>query len=273
MLRIHWGTKPVSQVASIIGRTPLATYQRASKIGIGAGCPQGFEPLCRAAERHGIDTKTMRRILWWNRVHVYPASVPPGYSGRRHVVEPCDVDEAMARWLEHETPKQAADRTGFDEHTMRRMLRAATAAGRIPDTEPATGKHWMVPKVHADMLVADRLRAESAAQACVRVGISYPTLHKYLRAAGVKHGQGVWLDPDVVDRIVAANQPGPTLRGESRRHGIAMTTLRRWLLADGVALRPLDPLAVDHVVAVRFANPSPALRLSLNNSRRMTEAA
>jgi predicted DNA-binding protein (UPF0251 family) len=204
MLRIHWGTKPVANVASIIGRTPIATYLRAGKLGIGAGCPQGFEYLYTAAERHGVDTKTMRRILRWAHVHIWPASVHPGpkSTGRRHVVEPSDVDEAVSRWREHETPKQAADRTGYDQHTMRRILRTAIASGEIPDTDPASGKHWLIHRDVVDALVAKRLRGESAAQAAERVGISYPTLHRWLRDAGIHHGRGVYLDPDVVDRVV-----------------------------------------------------------------------
>jgi predicted DNA-binding protein (UPF0251 family) len=133
------------------------------------------------------------------------------------------VDEAVSRWRELETPKQAADRTGYDHRTMRRILRAAISSGEIPDTDPANGKHWLVPRVVVDALVAKRLRGESAAQAAERVGISYPTLHRWLRDAGIHHGRGVYLNPDVVDRVV-----------EERKAKV---------IADGIAKLPLNRFA------------------------------
>jgi transposase len=206
VLRMHWGARPVAEVATILERSAEAVYQRAGKIGLGLGCPQGFEYLHNAALRVGHDPKTLRRILRWARVPIREASADPKSSNVRHVVEPYEVDEAMALWGEHETPAEAAHRTGFDEHTMRRLLRAAIARGELKDERPASGRHWLVRKSVVDKIVAARLRAESAAQATKRVGVSYPTLHKWLKASGIAHGRGIWLDPDVVDRVVEAKR-------------------------------------------------------------------
>jgi hypothetical protein len=100
-----WG-RDLEEVARTIGRSMLATYERARVLGLGLGVPAGAELLTASARRCGYAVCQLRRILRWAQVRIHD-SVARKKTGRpHHWVEPIDVDEAVAKWLKRDEPKQ-----------------------------------------------------------------------------------------------------------------------------------------------------------------------
>ena len=125
----------LSAIAKHLGRTKATTYWRAQKIGLPLGCPEDFEYLSAAAKRTGYCTSQLWRILGWAGVTVHAAVARPvkSRSGRRmHVVDPLDVDDAIASWLKTETANSAAKRLGISGDRLRARLRQVGVV---------TGKH------------------------------------------------------------------------------------------------------------------------------------
>jgi hypothetical protein len=100
-----WG-KDLAEVSRTIGRSMLATYQRAQILGLGLGRPVGSESLTASARRCGYAVKQLRRILRWAQVRIHDSVTRQKLEGCRHWVEPIDVDEAVAKWLKRDEPKQ-----------------------------------------------------------------------------------------------------------------------------------------------------------------------
>lgn len=132
---------PLSTIARELGRSKLTTYWRAQQIGLGLGCPPGFEYLAGAARRTGFATRTLRRILAAAGVRVRRAVTRGNGGGRpHHIVVPEDVDDAVAAWLDSEPLECAARRLGMTSAALAWRLAAVGVErpGRV-------GKaHWRV---------------------------------------------------------------------------------------------------------------------------------
>ena len=195
-LRVLWGVHPIAKIASQIGRTDHAIYWRAKELGLGLGCPQGYEYISAAAERTGYAVTSLRRILNWAHVHIERAACRPDRASRsKHghvtwIVEPADVDQAIERWHQTETLERAAERYGVCSSVLARLLDDAAARGdkRVPK-RPAFRRHWRIPSTLIDEVMAERSKRESVAAAAERVGVTAPTLAGWLRAAGVSYSR------------------------------------------------------------------------------------
>lgn len=107
-LRWLWGSgNTLPRIAAKLGRTGIACYERARDIGLKCGCPQGSEYVTNAAIRAGVSTVKLRSILERHGVAISRSLSRPYRRGnkcewanwRHHVVDPHDVDEAIAAWV------------------------------------------------------------------------------------------------------------------------------------------------------------------------------
>lgn len=158
-LRLLWGWRSVTGTALELKRTPAATYQRAFLLGLPLGCPQGKEYISAAAARSGYSRKAMAGILARAKVEVR-GSMTLGKAGRRasrHVVDPIDVDDAIAAHMATETVSPAAWKRGVAAEKLQALLEQAG------HRRPARRCRWLVPtKVIDDVVTAYRARAVSA---------------------------------------------------------------------------------------------------------------
>jgi len=149
-LRLLWGD-PIDRVARELGRTVITVYWRAQKLGLGLGCPQGYERLQAAAVRTGFAIASLRMILGWAKVPIRRAVTRFPSDRGSHIVEPVAVDEAVERWLATETPNAAGRRFGTSGETVARHLEVSGL--RIP-RKPCGKRHWRVPSATIDRAMA-----------------------------------------------------------------------------------------------------------------------
>lgn len=209
VIRMHWGIRPATQIASEIDRAPKAVYRRGTELGLGAGAPQGFEYESHAAARAGYARGTFRRILQWANVHIRPAASLPGSVGHDKIVEPQDVDRAVAAWCACEDLEQAAARHGYSPCTIRLWLQEAASRGEIELPARARRKRWRIARSVIDAVVAqhaERRTRETGRDAAARVGVSWNTLRAWLAEAGAVRPSPSAIDSAEVDRIVAAKR-------------------------------------------------------------------
>lgn len=136
VLRFLWETPAtIRELCTHFGRSAQGICRRAVKLGLPPRVPNGFEFLTHAAMRTGFDIKTFRNVLLWARVKIH---IVRRYKLKRKKVKnrkrkffhqcyvnPLEVDEAVGRWMNTETPATAAPRFGVDATTLRRWLRNA----------------------------------------------------------------------------------------------------------------------------------------------------
>ncbi len=208
-LRMAWGIQSVTKLAADLDRTRRAVCNRAEKIGLGLGVPQGFESIYEAALRCGYDRKQIRRILTWAHVCVRPA---PSRSGRTRVriVEPGDVDAAVGKWCAAETLEDAARRAGVSPTAMRDALSLEATRGTIELDRRGPKRWWRLDPSVVDKVIALRWGArESCREAALRHGLHQTTIGRWMAEAGLKtrDGERLWrLDPGEIDRVVAAKR-------------------------------------------------------------------
>lgn len=131
----------IKEIAADLKRTACTTYVRAQKLGLPLGCPDGFEYLSAAAERAGYCTTQLRRILRWAKVTIRRSLGGPTEAARRfHIVDPLEVDDALARWHATEPVQAAARRLGLCGETLARRLRKVG----VKDTRTKKKQHWRV---------------------------------------------------------------------------------------------------------------------------------
>lgn len=204
-LRNLWGSHPVAHVAKMLGRTEATTYWRAQKLGLPLGCPQGMEYLTHAAERTGYQTSQLTRILRWAGVPEYrSASRKTGAARHFHVVDPFDVDEAIAAWLKTETAEFAAKSRGLVTETMVRILEQFGEG--VPPRPKKRKAHWRIPTEVIDAAIAKRDQYETLSEAARRNGIAVWRMWRRAKAAGVERPPGtkLWLiRREDADRLAA----------------------------------------------------------------------
>ena len=191
-LTMLWYEVGVAAIAKRLKRTPIAIYWRAEKIGLQRGCPDGFEYVSTAAARTGFCLGTLWMILKWAEVASRPAMARVlGAKRHFHIVDACDVDDAVDRWLATETIEGAARRTGWSAE---RLIYALTTADVEVPARPGNRKHWRIPTATIDTLVAARAGRETINAAARRLGIPPGTLRGRVARAGVPRTRGrLWL--------------------------------------------------------------------------------
>lgn len=181
-LAMMWGELSLTWIARRLKRTRVATYYRARALGLGCGTPRGMEYVRNAADRAGFALDSLMLVLAWAGVTVRPAMSRPSDSRRRfHIVDPQDVDDAVARWMASETMDAAGKRLGFDGATIARWVERS---GRAPVPRPGARRHWRVPTEIIDQVVAARAKLETLSQSARRLGIDRTALRRRLIAAG-----------------------------------------------------------------------------------------
>jgi hypothetical protein len=102
-LRWLWGNcRSLVDLARQLKRTPSACHARAGLLGLRARCPQGAEPLTRAADRAGFSPPKLVKVLKWAGVPLQRSFARPGLSRglrRQRFVDKYDVDVAVAQWV------------------------------------------------------------------------------------------------------------------------------------------------------------------------------
>lgn len=221
-LRMLWGVHSVAHVARELRRSEGAVYLRAQRLGLGVGCPQGWEYVAGAAERAGFTHPTMWRILRWANVHVRRAMAHPTAPNHRHIVEPADVDDAVADWCKRETIAEAARRVGYNTDTLRIALNHAAERGDIDMGPHRRRQEWRLLPETVDAVVAKRALRETWATASRRTGHSINTLRSWMWRAGFRcqPKSRRWnLKPTDIDRVVAERRLTSTRAGRTKTVG------------------------------------------------------
>jgi len=192
---LGWGHVPLREVAAAIRRTELSVYLRGTRVlGLDTSVPQGFESLSGAARRLGVSERQLREmnaIVGNSRYIRRAVTMPmPGKAPRRFIIEADKADEVMRLWSATETPAMAARRYGFAESTVRAALRLSAARGAVEGIprEPKGTKHWRVPSTVIDAVLTRWVRAETAAAAAARHGVSPHKVARALRKHGLTTG-------------------------------------------------------------------------------------
>lgn len=208
-LKALWGTNTVGHIARALKRSPGTTYWRAQKLGLELGAPRGLEYLTTAAERTGFDRSTLSKVLAWAGVKTMKTSGRPTkkrVAYRYRVVDPFDVDEAIARWLKTEELYPAARARGISGCVLRDwLLEAGVPVGRVLNAGADDWHRRRIESSVIDAVVASRSGKRSLSSEARRVGVPVGTLRGWLlmaRLAGTESKP--WrLDPKDVDRVVA----------------------------------------------------------------------
>jgi hypothetical protein len=149
-LRASWD-RPLSKLSAKVGRTEQAVAQRAQQLGLGLGCPPGFEYLTVAARRTGFDRSSLRMILRWGKVKIHESITANRRPRGRWIVDPEKVDRAVEDWLKTETIEAASRRTGYTAEALTRRLEMCG----LPLPGRPTGKrHWRIPSDLIDEAIA-----------------------------------------------------------------------------------------------------------------------
>lgn len=143
-LRNLWGEYTVETIAKKLNRTTLATFQHAKEIGLKLGAPEGSEYLWHAAKRTGYPVASLRMILKRSGVEMRRTMSRPTPGPKKrpcHFVDPFEVDQAIAAWLQTETLHAGAARRGIHADALERRLRGIEG---VPQ-KPADKSHWRIP--------------------------------------------------------------------------------------------------------------------------------
>lgn len=253
-LREHYQTIGADAVAAKLGRSRVSVMHKAARIGVSthrrwtANDDQHLRALWGTISL-GHVAKTLKR------------TTDATYWRARRLGLPCGSTQGM------EYLTAAATRTGFETTSLRRILRWGGVRLVPTSSRPtkARRRFHMVDPIDVDDAVERWLRTEIIEVAARDRGMSGDTLERWLREAGVgvstvrPAGKGEKphrrVETAVIDRVVAERSKLRSLSSEARRAGVDRSTLRKWLLADGVprARRNwfVDPADVDRVVAAR----------------------
>lgn len=155
ILRLNWNDMSVKLLRRYLpGRTRIAVYERARKLGLSAGTPQGMVSVKALSEdpSWGYDYYKTLRILKSASVGIRSF----GYTGKKRGVRYVELDEAhqaAAEWerrvaeerVGKETPKEAAARLRLREGTLRNWL---SYEGLMPPKRrEVKRKFWALPEV------------------------------------------------------------------------------------------------------------------------------
>lgn len=161
----------------------------------------------------------------------------------------------------------AAERTGFDRATLRKILHWAGVRITKPSRDSkGAWRFGYVDVYDVDRAVEAWLKTEPLNVSARRHGWCAETIRKWLAEAGElppSRGRKCHLRVDiaVVDRVVAEQmrrrEQQLNVSDHARRIGVSASTLSRWLTAAGVErsqFKPwvVDTETVDHVVAERL---------------------
>lgn len=155
VLLLNWNDSSISALKRYLpGRTRIAIYERAKRLNLRAGPPQGMVSVKALSEDAGWGYdyyKTLRMLSAAGiTVRVF------GYAGKKRGVRYVEIDEARraAREWERgiadqrvgkETTKEAAARLHIREETLRGWLRRE---GVVPDITPGRKlRFWALPEV------------------------------------------------------------------------------------------------------------------------------
>ena len=156
VLRLYWNDSSLRTLKDRLpGRTRNAIYERACRLGLRAGTPQGMVSVKSLAKdpSWGYDYYKTLKMLETAGVRVRNFS----YSGKKVGVRYVEVDEARRaaeEWerriaderVGKETVKEAAIRLGIREESLRNWVRAE---GLLPPTAPGRKyKFWALPEVY-----------------------------------------------------------------------------------------------------------------------------
>ncbi|MDP3278604.1 MAG: hypothetical protein Q8Q09_25670 [Deltaproteobacteria bacterium] len=126
----EWGEMSQRNLArELAPHTWYAIRERAKRLGLHMGVPQGRETLNTLAPEFGVDPVTLRKILreaGVQRVRVYPLRRHYGRSCRYHY-ERDDARDAFDAWLALETLAEAARRMGVSYQWLRKRALLTTS--------------------------------------------------------------------------------------------------------------------------------------------------
>jgi hypothetical protein len=217
----------------LAGRTLCGIYERAQKLGLRAGTPQGMVSVSSLANDPGwgYDYYKTIKILQAANIVTHRFSYTSGKKQSRGTlyVEEVDAREAAEEWersiatqrVGKETPKEAAKRLGVRPNVLTGWLTEDGLMGPLRDG--VKRRFWAEPKVY-DAVVAKYRRPprsrpeglECPVDAAKRLGMSYYVLRRWLWEDDVtgkrpkgKRGVMFLAPPEVFDRVCAKRSHPP----------------------------------------------------------------
>lgn len=173
VLRDRWGEVTMGTLRKALpGRTKNAIYERAQRLGLRAGVPQGLVSVKSLSEdpSWGYDYYKTLNLLKAHGVQVRGFSYAGNGRGGVRCVDPHEAREAADAWEKRiadervgkETPKEAAKRVGVREHTIRNWL---TLEGLMPPVSASTKRKFFATpdvfdRIAAKYRVSRRKRSE-----------------------------------------------------------------------------------------------------------------
>jgi hypothetical protein len=145
-------------IRRVMGRSRRSIFEKAKRLGLTLGCPEGFEYLTDAFKRVGVcNSNQMRSILNWAGVKI--RTTLSSEKATTHFVDPFEVDDAMKRWCNAETLRHASRRHRIRPRTLRVLIVEHNAADPGPNKKP----HWRLDPDVVDKLVSEYRKARKGA--------------------------------------------------------------------------------------------------------------
>lgn len=188
LVRLWNSEMSLREIAAHLKRSEVAVYlYGTTRLGLPAGCPDGWEYLTEAARRCGFASKTMRSVLEASKATIRRAlSFPKKSTAKpgskkirlRYIVSPGEVDAAVADWNEREPVQSAARRIGVHRSLLLARLKDAGVARARPLGRPRKNArpYWRVSV--EDIAVALGVEPEDVAAAQRGTPLRLPMAHR-----------------------------------------------------------------------------------------------
>lgn len=158
ILRDQWGELSLRQFAHRFNRTTKGIYQHARLLGIVNAERARSESVTEAAARTGFGRRKLMEIL---RAHRVANPVTTRFTTKNkarpyYLLDPFDVDEAVAAYLETETIGAAARRHDTNNGL---VIRALARVGVKRPASKAKRRHWRLDSATIDEALSARRAA------------------------------------------------------------------------------------------------------------------
>ena len=270
-LKDYWNERQsFSLLLRLPGRTMQGIYDRARKLGLYAGVPQGMVSVKSLSldPKWGYDYYSTIKILKTAGVEIVRLAYTSQKhrAGRRYVDE-TEAQDAAAQWEKNragvETVMQAALRLGMRTPTLWEWLTLeGLVSPKIPGSRGGTGRRFMAPPEVYDRVNAKYRRRyhkvphgqqpppaplwsgfETTRMGCARLGVDPQLFRSWLVMDGIipPIGKKVYLQapPSVFDAVLARHRPTghETPVMAAARLQVNSGLLRVWLVKDGLLKR------------------------------------
>jgi hypothetical protein len=161
-LRWDWGTIPLSKIARSMNRTERSVYDRAKQLGLKMGCPPGWVRISHAAEKIGIDKKSLIRLLKEENVPIKKSWSFP-IKNKKYSFLVVEFDLAVEAWERRSSKYQLSVMAKICGVSRTQLKMLMIASGAKP---PAKNVPWWVSPDDAFRVVRKWLVERAGKKMC-----------------------------------------------------------------------------------------------------------